>query len=209
MVLEIQHMGEKLPDDFKVSMSADYLKRLEYEFHSASYHLLNEVVMGLQTVIGHLTKALSELPNHDDKELKEQFVTHFMLNLYDGLSRHSEVLQKIGIYSARRSHMLCLGDLPLICVYDCLKLFFMWVEEGYYDFNALPFPLKVHMTDQDQVLIEQKIRSHWTGSINDLSEKLQDLIDVLKHLEQDITKKVKEAASVSKLKGYCLILFCF
>ena len=200
MALEIQHMGGKLPDDFKVSMSTDYLKRLEYEFHSASYYLLNEVVMGLQTVIGHLTKALSELPNHDDKELKEQLITHFMLNLYDGITRHSEVLQKIGIQSARPSHLLCLGALPLICAYDCLKFFFKWVEEGYYDFNGLPFPFKVHMTDQDQVLIEHEIRSRWTGSIGDLSENLQDLIDDLKDMEQDIISKVKEAANVSEAK---------
>lgn len=197
MAPEIQRMGEKLPENFKISMSTDYLRRIEYEFHSASYHLLNEVVMGLRTVLGHLTKAMSEIPNHDYKDLVGLSVPHFMLNLYEGLSTHSEVLQKIGIHSARRSHLLCLGDLPLISAYDCLKLVFKWVEEGYYDYSALPFPFKVHMIAQDQVLIDQELCSRCVGNIGELCEKLQDLTEVLKHLEQDIISMVQEAANVS------------
>ena len=31
-------------------------KQLEYEFHSSSYHILIEVVVGLNTLLGHLAK---------------------------------------------------------------------------------------------------------------------------------------------------------
>ncbi len=189
-------MGERLPEEFKFPLSESLLKRFEYEFHSVSYHLLNEVITGLRTVIGHLTKALQEVRNTEHEELKEMSVPHFMLNLYEHLKRQSEVLHEIGIRSAQSSHLQCLSDLPLMSTYSCFKMFFSWVEDGYYDFAALPFPFKVHMSYQDRLLLEQQLRLRWLGSISDLKEELQDLIDVLKHSEIDITSRVKEAASV-------------
>ena len=166
---------------------------------------MDEVVMALRTVIGHLTKALRDMQNTDQEELKDQLIPDFMLNLYQHLKGHSEVLQEIGVRSAQPSHLQCLADLPLISAYDCLKLFFGWVEEGYYDFSALPFPFKVHMIYQDTLLMDQQLRLRWLGSISDLKEELQELIDVLKHSEQDITNRVKEAASVSHCweRGSC------
>ena len=203
--VDVHHLGERLPDDFKFPLSEPLLKRFEYEFHSASYHLMNEVVMALRTVIGHLTKALHDVQNTEHEELKDQLVPEFMLNLYEHLKGHSEVLREVGVRSAQPSHLQCLADLPLMSAYDCLKLFFGWVEEGYYDFSALPFPFKVHMIYQDRLLMDQQLRLRWLGSISDLKEELQDLITVLKHSEQDITNRVKEAASVSHCweRGSC------
>ena len=43
-----KHMQAPLEDNFQ--------KRLEYEFHSASYHTMIEVVTSLRTVAGHLVK---------------------------------------------------------------------------------------------------------------------------------------------------------
>ena len=39
-----------------------YRKQLEYEFHSAGYHAIMEVVTGLRTVMGHLIKEVSLAP---------------------------------------------------------------------------------------------------------------------------------------------------
>ena len=39
-----------------MKLPQDLLKQLEYEFHSSSYHTLNEVVVGLRTLLGHLAK---------------------------------------------------------------------------------------------------------------------------------------------------------
>ena len=83
--LDVDNITEKLPDTFKVGLTLDlcsntymfsvmlsppfpshsytqtpleeaFLKRLEYEFHSASYHTLVEVVTALRTVAEHLVK---------------------------------------------------------------------------------------------------------------------------------------------------------
>ena len=153
--------------------------------------------MGLRTVIGHLTKAMIEGVDGDYGDLDNETVPDFMLNLYEHLEKHSDVLQEIGILSGQPSHLSCLADLPLTASYSCLKLFFGWVEEGFYDFSALPFPLKAHMSDQDRLLVDQQLRLRWEGSVSDLKEELQQLIRVLKHSEQEITSKVKEAATVS------------
>ena len=40
----------------QVPLEKNLQKRLEYEFHSASYHTIMEVITGLRTVAGHLLK---------------------------------------------------------------------------------------------------------------------------------------------------------
>ena len=42
-------------------MNETLQKHLEYEFHSASYHTMVEVVIALRTAAGHLDKVLSWL----------------------------------------------------------------------------------------------------------------------------------------------------
>ena len=54
--VDLAAMTEKLPDCYKTEMEATLLKRFEYEFHSAGYHTLVEVITGLRTVVGHLMK---------------------------------------------------------------------------------------------------------------------------------------------------------
>ena len=41
-------------------MNETLQKHLEYEFHSASYHTMVEVVIALRTAAGHLDKVLSQ-----------------------------------------------------------------------------------------------------------------------------------------------------
>lgn len=188
-------MSERLPVNFKAPLPSPLLKRLEYEFHSANYHLLLEVVTALRTVVSHLLKALEE-GRTDYGDLENETAPEFMLNLYEHLTKHTEVLYEIGIQSASPSHLRCLADLPLTSTHSCLNLFFRWVNEGFYDFSTLPFPFKVHLSYPDQQYLEQ-LRMRWPSTVEQLRTELQQLVDVLKHSEQDITKKVDEAVNVS------------
>ena len=43
----------------QVPLEDTYRKRLEYEFHSAGYHAIMEVVNGFRTAIGHLIREVS------------------------------------------------------------------------------------------------------------------------------------------------------
>ena len=54
--LDLADMTDRLPEWYKTEMEDMLLKRFEYEFHSANYHALVEVITGLRTVIGHLIK---------------------------------------------------------------------------------------------------------------------------------------------------------
>lgn len=194
--LDLQDISERLPEAFKQPLPSPLLKRFEYEFHSSNYHQQLEVVTALRTVASHLLKALEERRT-DYGDLATEAVPEFMLNLYEHLTKHSDVLFEIGVQSASPSHLRCLADLPLTATYSCLKLFFRWVEEGFYDFNTLPFPFKVHLGYQDQSCLEQ-LRMRWPSTAAELKKELQQLVDVLKHSEQDITKRVNEAANVSE-----------
>ena len=189
-------MTERLPDSFKLPLPDPLMKRFEYEFHSADYHLMIEVVTALRTVAGHLVKALDE-GREDYGDLETATAPEFMLNLYEHLKKDSDVLYEIGVQNASPSHLRCLADLPLTATYSCLRLFFRWVEEGFYDFSTLPFPFKVHLSYQDQVAIEQ-LRLKWSSTLSELVKELQQLVDVLKHSEQDITSRVNEAVNVGQ-----------
>ena len=180
----LQNIAKKLPDPFKVAFDEPLIKRFEYEFHSAGYHLMMEVVTALRTIIGHLVKELGE-GRKDETALK------FMLHLCDHLTEDNDVLYEIGVQHASPSQLRCLGDLPLRATYSCLQLFFNWVDEGFYDFSTLPFTFKRHLMKQDQLAIEQ-LPSQWSSTDPELIDELQNLMDVLKKSEQDITSQVNE-----------------
>lgn len=192
---ELQGIGKQLTELFKVPLSGEHLRKLEYDFHSANHTILNEIVVGLRTVTGYLVKALEE-PVPDINALKSKSVTQFLLSLFQDKEDYIAALNEIGIKSAQPSHLSCLADLNVCSTYNCLELFVEWVDEERYDFCLLPFPLKVHMNFQDEKLILSSLRQNWKGSINDLKEDSHQLLEVLKHSEQDITRRVKEFANV-------------
>ena len=170
------------------------MKQFEYEFHSADYHLLIIVATALRNIIGHLLKLLDE--NSSDCQNLETFkALKFVLIVYESSSL-VDVLKEIGVENPSPSHLQCLEDLPLTATYSCLKLFLRWVDEGYYDYCTLPFPFKVHLSDDQQHAIEE-----WKGStIPNLKEELSDLIKVLKHSQQDITCRTNaEAVNVRRI----------
>ena len=127
--------------------------------------------------------------------LEDRTVSQFMLALYE-LSRSSEVLAEIGIPTLTPSQVTCLSELPLPSLCACLEMFAAWVDEGLYDFSALPFPLKTHMSDGDRFAVENELRDKWTGSLAQLLEEVMQMNDVLKHSETHITKIINDASQV-------------
>ncbi len=188
-------MADNLPDNFKHTLHKDLLNLIEYEFHSASYHLLVEVVTGLRIIIGYLIKTLEEDGAQDPSKKENKTVHNFLLGLYDNCSESNlSILCEIGILSASPSQIGCLGDITLKFCYSCLRLFYSWVVDGYYDFSSLPFNLK---TKHDKLLVDDKLHSLKTGP--DVQKELQHLIDTLKHSENDIAGKVNEKSDVRLL----------
>ena len=53
------------------------------------------------------------------------------------------------------------------------------------------------MSEADRRAVEEELWEKWTGSVGDLLRDVKQLIDVLKHSEGDITKKVNESSQVS------------
>ena len=147
--------------------------------------------------------------DHPHPRLKELTVPRFMLSLYDHITQQHAVLNEIGITHLTAAQLDCLVQLPLTCTVSCMLLFASWVDEGLYDFCNLPFPLKTHMSNEDRVAVEQDLRERWTGSVGDLLSEMKQLIDVLKHSEGDITKKVNESSQVSSVNFTMIMLVSF
>ena len=197
-------MSIHLPDTFKTTLPKPLRKRFEYEFHSANYDVLLEVMTGLRTIISYLIKALKQ--GSDSKvDLEKKMATVFMLNLYGKESKESEdlrkievqkkidVLKEIGIRNAKQAHLDCLVELPLTATYSCLKLFLNWVDDGFYDFTDLPFPLKGHMDDH---ALEQSLKRPGETNLTVLMKHLCQLADILKRSENEIVQAVDEAVQV-------------
>ena len=53
---DITSLKDVFPQTFSSLLDADLAHHLEYEFHSANYHTLKDVVVGLRTALGHLTE---------------------------------------------------------------------------------------------------------------------------------------------------------
>lgn len=193
---DLQDMSQRLPYSFKAPLPDPLQKRFEYEFHSASYHLMVEVLTALRTVTSHLSKALEEKRQHCPDV--QETALEFMLKQYKDLHTYNKVLDEIGVQttSTSSSQLICLADLPLTATYSCLRLFFRWVDEGFYDFSALPFPFKVHISYQDRLAIEQ-LYVTWSSTMAELMKEIQQLVGALKHSEKDIISCVDDAVNVS------------
>ena len=182
-------ISEHLPDIYKAPLSDHLKKCFECEFHSASYHLMVDIFTALRTVLGHLIKALEPV-NSNEHELQSESAVGFMSKLYN---QHGEVLQKIGVQSANSAQISCLAELPLTSTYSCLELFFHWLDEGFYDFSDMPFPFKVHLGKEEEKEIEKLCVRRSAVVL----EELQQLVDLLKQSEKDITSHVNEVIDVS------------
>ena len=54
--LNLKDIEEKLSEDLKVPLPPDLQKEIEFEFHAADYHTLDEVCTGLKVVAGFIIK---------------------------------------------------------------------------------------------------------------------------------------------------------
>ena len=196
---DLEQLEKYLPDTFKAPLSLSLQKHFELEFYSASYDILLEVMTALKTVVNYLIKALSE-ESCEKEKLKEKTATRFMLELYKDMSKESEVLWEIGVRNAKQSHLQCLYELPLTATYNCLELFLNWIDDGYYDFTDLPFPLKGHMSSRylEESLpssrsLEESLQKPGESS---LMKELQHLADVLKRSEKEVIEAVDKTIEV-------------
>ena len=110
----------------------------------------------------------------------------------------SAVLCEIGVKKASSTQVKCLADLPLTDTYECFRLFLHWVNEGFYDFNVLPRAVKQHLMHEDKVAIENLYKKWDRSTDAELLKELTELIEALKHSEQDIIQQVNKTANVSQ-----------
>ena len=186
-ILDLEDTSQ-LRGTFEAELPSGILKN---EFHSASYHLLLEVLTALQTVVRHLIKALKESTKH----LEKMSILDFMCEVY-GIQDYKHVFYNLGIQSSpSRSQLQCLADIRLTSAYSCLKFFFHWIDDGYYDFNNLPIHLKKSINPKDVKTPIEQIDSKWDDSPAALLKALEQLVDILKDSEQDIVKCVMEQAT--------------
>jgi len=138
------------------------------------------------------------LENDEEEDLHTLSLPQFMMSyVYEHLTDPQRVLAEIGITpnSLKHSQLACIIDLPLTSVYSCFQLFVGWVDQGLYDFCNIPLALKSHLSEEDVVFFERELRDKWTGSTRDFETEVWQLIDILKHSETDITKRVNEQPS--------------
>jgi len=48
-------------------------------------------------------------------------------------------------------------------VYHTLQIFVQWIEDGYYDFQSLPYATKSHLHEEDEQVLWQ-LQQHYTGT---------------------------------------------
>lgn len=189
---DLKVMAEQLSTNFKADLSKEFMKKIRYQFHSASYHLMTGVVMVLRTVAGHLLNAVSE---KEEEVLEKKTVNDFISEIYkDSNKEECELFHKIGLQvpDSNPDHNRCLAKLPLTATYSCLELFIKWVEEGFYNFSTLPFPFKASLSEEQKLVVEN-LRDKWTGTAADFMNGLEDfIVNVLKHSELSITKQHDE-----------------
>ena len=56
LALDVNEMTEKLPEEYKTPVEETVQKQLEYQFHSADYHTMLQIITGLKTALRHLIK---------------------------------------------------------------------------------------------------------------------------------------------------------
>lgn len=197
-------MGDLLPEEFKKALPDDQLKLLEYEYHSADYHLLNEVIIGLNIVMDYINKELKEQPENSVSNLQDLSVNRFLLHLYGDIKDDENILKDVGIQDLKPSQSQCLCKLPLVSTFCCLKVFVEWVEDGRYDFCMVPLSFKQRMVPDDVLKLESIAYSKkWKDAKITLMDELELLIEVLKHSERDMLKRSKECSLVCSLFIVC------
>ncbi len=137
-----------------------------------------------------------------NKDLNTLTLPRFMMDyVYEHLSDPQRVLHEIGVtpHSLEQSQLTCLIDIPLPSVFACFQRFVQWMDNGVYDFCNLSHAIKVDLSEDDVMFFELELRKKWTGTTKELESEVKQMIEVLKHSENDIITRTvnKQAARVS------------
>lgn len=108
----------------------------------------------------------------------------------------------IGIKNLSGEQLNCLVQLKLKYFASCLLLFKGWIDEGVYDFCCVPFQLKAHMNASDRKALVEVLPEKWRGSTDDLLKELNELINVLRHSEDNIIKSVNRCSQVRRVTTF-------
>jgi len=159
---DLETLHEHLKDDFKPPLQDSNRKELECEFHSADFHMLTEVALGLRNATEHLVKSLNLPDQPDETKLEELTLPAFLLTVYgkqgkgeagENKKLEMEVMKDIGIQSLTspefKTQLACLLSMKLPYLYSTLELFVQWINDGTYDFHHLPLVMKKHLDDSD------------------------------------------------------------
>lgn len=128
MLTSLFYFSSPLPSP-QLDLPSNVCRRLEYEFHSSSYHTLNEVVVGLRTLLGYLAKVRSPrsgcvwegmkglllvqaLSEEEECEHKQTTLLQFVRSQYDQPADESSIFAVIGIKKSGR---------VLVCLSACLS----------------------------------------------------------------------------------------
>ena len=130
------------------------------------------------------------------ESFKNLTLSKFVHIVYDNIEDECQALMEIGISdkSLTQTQITCLTQLQLHCVFSSLKLFDKWMHDGLYDYHTLPFSVKKHMSISDQQSIEQCF-DEWTNHAEAYLPYVKELIEVLKHSESEVVKKVDDSNS--------------
>ena len=55
---DITTLGNALPQGYQIPVESNHSRLLEYEFHSANYQTLTDIVIGLRTAVGLFIKVV-------------------------------------------------------------------------------------------------------------------------------------------------------
>ncbi len=130
-----------------------------------------------------------------NKVLNKHTLSKFMMaHVYEHLKDPQTVLYKIGItpHSLKPSQLTRLKDIPLPSVFACLQCFVQWVGNGMYDFCNLPLAIKLRLSEENVMFFESELREKWAGTNKELESEVKQMIEVLKHSENDITRTVNK-----------------
>jgi hypothetical protein len=158
---ELTVIESKLSEPLKINMEKEYYKRLEFEFHASGYHIMQATTTGIRIAAGHLVQSVE----YGDQNFNQGWnVAEFLLHLYDDHYSKKEVLTKIGMGELTATQAGTVLELPLANLYHCLKSFATWMENGMYDFSALPFSLKAHLWPTDSTIFKT-LPDKWQGEV--------------------------------------------
>ena len=97
-------------------------------------------------------------PNHDGFN-ESRAVIYVLVISYYSCSLY------VSLFSLSAHLLSCFLDMKLQNVYHTLHIFVQWIEDGYYDFQSLPYATKTHLHVEDELVLQQ-LQQDYNGTYN-------------------------------------------